>query len=184
MSHTPTTIQNPLIGDEVTFVHTHDSTGGRLTELSIQLQPGGGNQPHFHTAFAETFCAEEGSLALTVDGTVHHLSPGEQMTAPPGVVHRFANPGDTPIRFTVRLEPGHQGFEDMLHILYGLARDGHTNAQSLPRNLSHLGLMGLISDTRLPGPLRLLDGVFRWLGKRAVRRGVYAELRARYRGEG
>jgi quercetin dioxygenase-like cupin family protein len=179
--HTPArTITHPVFGDEVTFTHTTATSDGQLTELHITLQPGGGNEPHFHQEFAETFTAIEGPLGLLVDGKIHQLAPGETMTADIGVVHRFFNDSDQPVQFRVTIKPGHQGFEHMLRIMYGLANDGLANSKGLPRNLYHLGILSVISDTRLPGPLKYIGGVFRWFGQRGIKRGTYEALQQQY----
>jgi hypothetical protein len=42
-------------------------------------------------------------------------------------LHGFFNPEDEEITFRVELHPGHAGFEQSLHIMYGLAADGLTD---------------------------------------------------------
>ena len=49
------TIENPIIKDKVTFIRTSDETNGEVSEIVVDLAPGGGNEPHYHTSFVESF---------------------------------------------------------------------------------------------------------------------------------
>ena len=82
--------------------------------------------------------------------------------------------------FRVELRPGHRGFERSLQIAYGLAEDGKVRKDGTPRNLLHLALLVEESDSRIAGPLRLLQPVFGVLAAVARRRGVDRELARRY----
>lgn len=39
------TLENPAIGDRVTFVKTAEETGGAFTGIVVELAPGGGTEP-------------------------------------------------------------------------------------------------------------------------------------------
>ena len=43
-------IENPIIKDKITFVRTSDETNGEVSEIIVDLSPGGGNEPHYHTS--------------------------------------------------------------------------------------------------------------------------------------
>ncbi|MDF7813812.1 hypothetical protein [Hymenobacter sp. YC55] len=76
--------------------------------------------------------------------------------------------------------PGHEGFENTLRILYGLAVDGLYNDKGLPKSLVHLAVCAIMSDTRLPGLGNLLTPVFQLLAVFARRQGIEAQLLNRY----
>jgi mannose-6-phosphate isomerase-like protein (cupin superfamily) len=171
---------NPVIGDKLVFLKTSRETGGAYTLVEIELAPGGGNIPHIHGTFSETFIPLEGTLQVRSGNQQLHLHPGQTYTVPPGAPHCFGNPSDKPIRFQAELRPGHEGFENSLKIANGLASDGLTNNKGVPRNLLHLSVVGITGDTYLPGPLALLMPLFRWLAHRARRLGVEKALLERY----
>jgi quercetin dioxygenase-like cupin family protein len=56
--------RNPVIGDEVTFVHTARETGGEHTVARVVLKPGGGNPLHYHLTYAEEFEVVDGCLTI------------------------------------------------------------------------------------------------------------------------
>lgn len=176
------TIHNPIIKDRVTFAKTAEETDGAYSLLEIELQPGGGNEMHYHKQFSEAFTAVDGELGVEVEGETFTLQPGESTTVAVGVKHRFFNPTDRPIRFTVKLEPGSHAFEQSLRILYGLARDGKTNARGIPTKMAHLALLAEMSDTRATGILSLVWPLLRWAARRARKKGVDKELIRQYGG--
>lgn len=174
------TIVNPVIGDSTTFVKTAAETGGDYTEVLVTLQPGGGTPGHYHKNIVETFTVLEGTLGVEMAGKKHLLSSQEVITVPVGVVHRFFNPGDQPVKFRTVTFPGCEGFENSLRILYGLAADGLTNQQAIPRSFVHLSLVAVMSDMQLPGLMRLLTPLIRRIAARARRAGLEEELLHKY----
>ncbi len=175
------TIENPVIGDRVTFVRTSEETGGEVTEILVELSPGGGNELHYHTSFTESFTGVEGQLGLQVGGERRLLGPGETATVPPGAVHRFYNAADRPVRFKGEARPGTPGSERFIQIAYGLARDGLVNRRGLPNDLTHIALLMEMGDMRAPGMMfRILRPLLKWLARRGRKRGVERELIERY----
>src|SRR6478735_9037994 len=118
------TIVNPVIKDEATFLRTARESDSKVSELQITLAPGGGNRMHYHKTYSETFIAVDGELGLRLgrNGT-KLLKPGERYTVQPMQHHCFFNPGGNTVKFNILIEPGHEGFENSLRILYGLAKD-------------------------------------------------------------
>ena len=175
------TIENPSIKDKVTFVRTSDETNGEVSEIIVDLSPGGGNEPHYHTSFAESFTPTEGQLGVLVGEERRMLERGETATVPPGVIHCFYNPSDQVVKFKGEARPGRPGLERFAQIAYGLARDGHVNRKGYPNKLSHVALLMEMGDVRIPGLVfRLLAPVFGWVARRARRRGIEQELVDRY----
>jgi quercetin dioxygenase-like cupin family protein len=174
------TIYNPIRRDRVTFLKTAAETGGELMLVEVELAPGGGNALHYHTSFAERFTPIIGELGVLVGKEQHMLRPGESALVKQHVTHRFYNGSDQPNRFYVEIRPAQAGFEQSLRIGYGLAADGQTNATGIPKDLLALAVLLELSDTRLTGPLSLLNPIFGLLARIGRWRGVEAALVARY----
>ena len=175
------TIFNPVLKDTVVFVRTAAETNGAVSELEITLMPGGGNPLHYHTSYTETFTALTGTLGLELKNKRQLLlAPGEAYVVKKGEVHRFFNHGDAPITFRNEVHPGHEGFENALRILYGLAADGLYGTKGVPQSLTRLAVCGIMSDMRLPGLLSLATPLLRLLAARARKQGTEQQLLDRY----
>ena len=175
------TIVNPIIKDVATFVQTASESNKKVSELELSLMPGGGNLLHYHKTYSETFFAVEGDLGLKLGKNESKiLKPGEQYTVQPMQLHSFFNPGNTEVKFRIRIEPGHTGFENSLRILYGLAADGLTDKNSIPKNLTHTALLVTMSDMNAPGFLTWIFPLLKWIAKRAKARGVEDQLLKQY----
>jgi quercetin dioxygenase-like cupin family protein len=171
---------HPLQKDYVTFLETSAETGGARTLLEVELAPGGGNGTHYHRSFSERFEVVSGELSVEVNGQTYVLRPGESATAEIGDHHRFFNASDEDVVFRVELSPGNVGFERGLQIVYGMAEAGDLTQGGLPRSLGELALILELTETGMPGPLRLMNPVAGALARRARRKGVEADLVARY----
>jgi hypothetical protein len=80
------------------------------------------------------------------------LNPGESASVPLRTNHRFYNSSDSEeVEFIVRIDPGIEGFERGLYIVYGLAEDGLTDSEGVPSSLLHLATF-----TRLTTPIFLV----------------------------
>lgn len=174
------TIINPLIKDTVSFLQTSDETKGTLSELELTLMPGGANFLHYHKSFTETFTAIDGVLGLQTGKQKILLQPGESYSVQPGMPHSFFNPGNKEIKFNIQIRPGHKGFENSLRILYGLAEDGLTNKKSVPKSLQHIAVIGSMSDSYMPGFMKLLTPLFAYFTKQAKRNGLEQSLIDKY----
>ena len=175
------TIEHPVIKEKLTFVRTSAETGGELTELIVELAPGGGNPPHVHESFAESFTPLEGQLWLRVGKERRTLSPGTTTTVPPGVLHSLANHSTRAVRFRVEVRPGQPGLERFAQIAYGLARDGYARKRGFPKKLAHLAILMEMADVRAPGFFfRISAPLLARIARRARTRGVEEELIERY----
>lgn len=180
VTETPRSIYNPIQRDRVTFLKTSAETGGELTLVEVELSPGGGTPLHYHRSYDERFTAITGELGLQVGNEQRALRPGESALVERGVLHRFYNATPQPVRFYGEILPGQVGFEQSLYINYGLARDGKVSAGGAPKGLLTLALLVVLSDTRFPGRLALLNPAFGLLARIARWRGVESALLARY----
>lgn len=174
------TIINPIFKDTVTFLTTAAETNGTYSECEVTLMPGGGNPPHIHSRFVEIFTAVQGQLGLKLGKKTLILESGDSFAVPIGTVHNFFNPGSEEILFRIRFEPGFEGFNQMLRILYGLARDGKTNRKGIPKSLAAIAIAGELGDTQLPGLWKIVAPLFRLIAARARRRGFEEELLTTY----
>lgn len=171
---------NPVIGDKVIFLENSKDTGGTRTLVHIELAACGGNTLHIHEDFAETFIVIEGSLKVRVGNEHKVLQQGDVYTVPPKTPHYFQNPTDGPVQFQVRLEPGHEGFEQGLKIAYGLARDGLTDKKSMPKKFSHMALLITLTGTAPTGVFAWLMPIFRWKAAKARKKGILTALIEKY----
>lgn len=165
--------------ETLAFLETAAETGGQRTYLEADLAPGSGTPLHAHSSYSEHFEVLEGTLHVEVDGEHIDLRPGERALVPIAAVHRFANTSDHPVRFRCALEPASRGFEEGQQIAAGLIADG-LGRGDMPKRPSHLGLLVILTDSSLHGPLRIAMPLLRALGRRAIRRGDDRDLRDRY----
>jgi mannose-6-phosphate isomerase-like protein (cupin superfamily) len=171
------TIENPLIGDKVTFIETGAETSGKYTLVEVELAAKGGNGVHYHKNYSETFKVLDGELGVQVGKKNLILKEGEEYTVAPMVLHRFFNPSDSKqALFSVKLEPASSGFEKSLQIAYGLARDNKTNSKGIPKNMVDLGLLFKLSETNLPGFFSIIEPILYKLASRARKNGREKEL--------
>jgi mannose-6-phosphate isomerase-like protein (cupin superfamily) len=170
------TIINPIIKDTVTFIQTAEESGGKVTEADIVLMPEGGNPLHYHKTYSETFTAIDGELGLKLGRKTKILRAGETYTVKPMSLHRFFNPTAKEIKFNVKLKPGHTGFENSLRILYGMAADGLTNKNTIPKSLKHTAIIVCMSDMNVPGLLTLLYPFLKRIANKAKANGEEQKL--------
>jgi quercetin dioxygenase-like cupin family protein len=124
---------NPQIKDKVTVLKTAEETNGDYLLVEVELAAGGGTPQHYHKTFNETFMAVDGVLGVDVGKKKLRLQKGETATAPMNEVHRFYNPGQSTIRFQVKIAPAQNRFLEALSIGYGLAGDGKTNNKGVQK---------------------------------------------------
>jgi quercetin dioxygenase-like cupin family protein len=174
-------IYNPVQKDWASFLRTSEQTSGKLSLLEVELSPGGGVAPHFHTRFSETFTAVEGQVSILLEQQVHVLEQGASLRAELGQLHRFFNASKEIIRFQVALSPGDTDFENALRAGYGLASAGKTNSKSIPKNVLELAILADWSNTVMPGmTARLVKPVFNQLLSLAKKRQVDKRLLKAY----
>lgn len=171
---------NPKIKDKVTVLKTADDTGGDHILVEVELAPGGGTPRHYHTSFNETFIPINGVLGIEVDKKHLKLEGPASVTARMNEIHRFYNPGNSPIRFHVKIFPAANRFLESLCIGYGLADDGLTNNKGIPKKFDHLAVLMEHADSRFTGFLGLIEPFLLRRAKKARRRGVLDGLIEQY----
>lgn len=174
------TIINPIYKDTVTFLETSAETGHQYSLAELTLLQGGGNPPHYHSAFTETFTAVKGILGLQLRKETIFLKPGEHYVVPIGEVHNFFNPGKEEIAFTIKFTPGHEGMEYALRIAYGLATEGLSDNKGMPKNLIAAALIMEMADSYPTGFFSVLKPFFSFLARKAKKKGVDKALILKY----
>ncbi|MGH3090401.1 MAG: cupin domain-containing protein [Rubrobacteraceae bacterium] len=171
---------NPVQKDAATFLEMSEETDGERTLAVVEVAPGGGTTPHYHKTYSEGFEVIEGSLEVLVGEEARVLRAGEKAIVPKNTLHRFHNATDETVTFLCEMRPGQPGFEKTIMVAYGLARDGLTRSDGIPKNLYHMALLLEWAEIRVPGIFTIIAPIMRLLAKRARRKGIDKELEARY----
>jgi quercetin dioxygenase-like cupin family protein len=128
------TIQNPVTGERFTFTHTAASTDGELLAFDFALRPGGSVPiPHVHPIQTERFEVTEGRMRFRVGLKTVIAEPGDVIEVQPGVMHSFANAGETEAKLRVEVRPALQ-MEEMFAEVVALAEAGQMSRRGMPRN--------------------------------------------------
>jgi quercetin dioxygenase-like cupin family protein len=171
---------NPKVKDKVTVLKTAEETNGDHILVEVELAVGGGTPKHYHTTYNETFIPVEGVLGVDVGKKQLRLQGKETAKANISEVHRFYNPGKTPIRFHVKIFPAESRFLESLCIGYGLADDGKTNSKGIPKKFEHLSVLMEHSDSRFTGFLALIQPFLLRKARKARKKGILDQLRQQY----
>jgi quercetin dioxygenase-like cupin family protein len=125
-------IENPLSGERLTWVETATSSNGEVLAFDLDLRPGASvAAEHRHLLQEERFTVASGTVGLSIGGIEQSLAAGEDAVVPPGVAHRWWNSGSDSTLVRVELRPALES-EVFFETLFGLARDGKTNAKGVP----------------------------------------------------
>jgi quercetin dioxygenase-like cupin family protein len=95
-----------IVGDTLTLKATAETTRGALTLIECEAAPGGGPPPHIHEREDEAFYVLDGAFEIQLGDELLRAGPGDFAFVPRGMVHRFANVGDTPARILILFTPG------------------------------------------------------------------------------
>jgi mannose-6-phosphate isomerase-like protein (cupin superfamily) len=132
MAEVGTTIENPVTGEAITWVETAATTDGALLSFDLALRPDAAlAAEHRHVEQAEDFRVVSGRIGISVGGKERELGPGEAVTVPAGVAHRWWPAGDDGAVIRVELRPALRT-EIFFETFFGLGRDGKTNAKGIP----------------------------------------------------
>lgn len=139
---TDDTIDNPVTGEHVTFLKRARDTAGEYVRLMMEADPGAIGPPeHVHEHQEEYFQVRSGTLTGSIDGNPIRLTAGQEMTVWPGTPHRWGNESETEsLEVLIEVRPA-QRFEEVLEVIFGLAREGKTDDEGLP-NLLQLSVIG------------------------------------------
>jgi mannose-6-phosphate isomerase-like protein (cupin superfamily) len=135
------TIENPLTGERMTFLETARDTNGELLRMDYVAPPRyKGPTEHVHLLQEERFEVVSGVLGVRVGGRELHLEEGQSAVGPPGVPHKWWNPGEEEVRFVAELRPA-LNTEEFFETAWGLARDGKATGLGIPKNPLQLAVL-------------------------------------------
>ena len=153
MAFTGQTINNPVSGEQITFLQTAADTAGELLEFELALSPDG-HVPgaHVHPEQEERFHVLEGTMKFRMGLRRIVAEAGDTVVVPAGRVHRFANGGDTTARCRVEVVPA-LDMEQLLETTVELALEGNVTRKGMPKPL-HLALFvrRFAREVRAPFP--------------------------------
>ena len=153
MAFTGQTIDNPVSGEQITFLQTAADTAGELLEFELALSPDG-HVPgaHVHPEQEERFHVLEGTMKFRMGLRRIVAEAGDTVVVPAGRVHRFANGGDSTARCRVEVVPA-LDMEQLLETTVELALEGNVTRKGMPKPL-HLALFvrRFAREVRAPFP--------------------------------
>jgi quercetin dioxygenase-like cupin family protein len=140
MARSGEVVENPMIGDRVTWRKTAQETYGELLQYELVVWPAAkGPLAHIHPRQEERFEVLSGTLRARVGDREQTLGAGQSLAVAPGTPHTWWNDGHDEAHVRVEFRPALH-FETILETGYGLARDGKTNEKGVPNPLQ-LGVM-------------------------------------------
>jgi quercetin dioxygenase-like cupin family protein len=173
-------IENPITGERITFLKTTQETNGELLRFEYVLPPEFTIPEHVHPHQEERHEILSGTLRGRVGGQERDYEEGERVVGPAGVPHAWQNPSsEEELRFVSELRPP-LVFETLMETTFGLARDGKTTKQGIPKDPLQLAVLvdetrGMFYSSRVPVAVQeallalfaVLASVGRLLGYRA-----------------
>ena len=173
-------IINPIIGEEIIFHTTSRQSSGEKTLMEVTLSPKGGNPLHYHKRFSEKFTIINGELNVQIGKSLNKLKEGDTITANINERHRFFNTSGKITKFYCELVPASEGFENVLRIGFGLARDGFAAKNGLPKSIRHMAISMNMGEGYFIGLFSIFEKIFRKLAKTEKSKKIEAELIEKY----
>jgi quercetin dioxygenase-like cupin family protein len=174
------TIVNSKGDYSATFVKTANETNHVYELIQVEVEPNGGNGPHYHKDFEEHFKVLKGRLTVYIKDVPHQLAVGDTMTAPRQTMHYFRNETDSMVVLTVKTTPA-CGLEKTLRVAYGLINSGQLK-NDMTENPWHMCLLLGYSGSYLEGmPWFIQEPLVNSLAKVAQWKGEDKSLEVFYR---
>lgn len=150
-------IENPVTGERA-FVRSAPTSDTAPLLADLYARPGAAVVgEHVHPSSTEVFTVVRGVLGVRIDGQERRAEAGTRVVVPPGTAHDWWNAGDDTAWVVVEVDPGRR-FEAMIRNLFGLARDGRTDASGRPGLLQAALLAREFDDTiRFTSPPRVVQ---------------------------
>jgi mannose-6-phosphate isomerase-like protein (cupin superfamily) len=129
--------------------------------VEIRLAPGApGPVEHVHPRIEERFEVVDGRPTFRVDGRERAQTPGREIRVSPGTPHAFRNDGDEPVLLRGRTVPESERLAAVVATLFGLAREGRTDARGRPGLLQAAVMAEGVDETYAAGVPRPLQEAF------------------------
>ena len=171
---------NPILGNRIEFKELCEETNGTRTVAEITLAPYGSIPAHYHNEFSEYYEVLEGELKMQIGKEIKTLNKGDYVLIPAKKVHRYFNETGMPVKFKVVIQPGNIGYQLLVCVLNGLARDGKVKKNGLPGSWLIRGYLSVASGSNVPGFLSWIQPLLNWLYKVAVKKGIDKQLLSKY----
>jgi mannose-6-phosphate isomerase-like protein (cupin superfamily) len=147
------TLGNPVTGEHFTFTDTAASTNGELLGFDLALGVGGAVPiPHVHPIQTERFEVREGLMQFRIGLRKRLAGPDDVVDIAPGVVHSFANAGQTEARLHIEVRPALR-MEEMFAEVIAMAQAGRLTRRGLPRSPFVLAELARRYDQEAHAPL-------------------------------
>jgi quercetin dioxygenase-like cupin family protein len=147
------TLENPVTGERFTFTDTAASTNGELLGFDFALHVGGGVPlPHVHPHQTERFEIRKGLMRFRIGLRTRLAGPGDVVEVSPGIVHSFANAGESEARLHVEVRPALR-MEEMFAEVVAMAQAGRMTPRGLPRSPLELADLARRYDQEAHAPL-------------------------------
>ncbi|MDH4058902.1 MAG: cupin domain-containing protein [Cyclobacteriaceae bacterium] len=129
------TIVNSRTGQQYRFIHTAQSTKGKLLEMESTFSPKSKIPPdHYHPYQTEDFIVLEGELIVKMEGQIKILKEGDSLHVPAKKIHSMWNESDGITKVNWKTQPA-LNTENLFETICGLANEGETNADGIPNIL-------------------------------------------------
>jgi quercetin dioxygenase-like cupin family protein len=148
--------------------------------VELNILPGEKTPWHYHTLFSETFEIMKGTLEVGKGGSIHDLRKGDVATIQPNEKHYYHNVSGEECIIMVTLSPGNTNFESSLFIFKGFAKDGLASVAGTPKQFSDLALFVYLNNSRMVGLQKPAQPIFKYVAKRAIKRGRLDFLKNKY----
>jgi quercetin dioxygenase-like cupin family protein len=164
------------IGERLIFRQTARDTNGELLAMEAVYRPHSSPPPeHYHPYQEECFQVLQGEIRAKIDDQERTYKPGDEFIIPPGIHHWMHNTSDDEGCVIWQTRPALKT-ELFLETLWGLARDGKTNANGIP-NILQVAVIAqdYVREFRLAQPpyglqkvlFAILAPLGRWMGYQA-----------------
>ncbi len=164
-------LDNPVTGESMRILESTAQT----FKAQYSLRPHGEIPgEHFHPHKEQRISVLSGEMHLRINGEHRILRAGESAALPVGARHFQWNPCDSEAVVIEEVRPAGR-MHDFFRVLFGLARDGRTDANGYPSLVLSAALFSEFKDSVRPAPLgsRLLIAV---LGPMALALGYRRQL--------
>ena len=140
-------ISNPVTGQQIKFIQTAKDTNGQLLEMeSVYAAASKEPPPHYHPYQAEDFTILEGEMTVRMPDGLTVLKRGDSLHVPANTIHSMWNNTSSVAIVNWKVQPA-LDTEYFFENAMGLAQDGKTKADGMPRFLQVVLLASKFSNT-------------------------------------
>jgi mannose-6-phosphate isomerase-like protein (cupin superfamily) len=135
MSHYGEVLENPVTGERAIVLTDPFEHPDQVLVSHLYVEPGGRvAAAHLHPNLRERFHVISGRVGFQVGAEQRELGPGESAEIPPNTIHDWWQVGTEEASVVVEVDPGIR-FVQLVGTMFGLARDGKSTKDGLPKPL-------------------------------------------------